>query len=47
MAGVAEGWTEQSELALEDLVVEVLEGELKGDETRQPLLPGGEPGSLW
>ncbi|MGO9334297.1 MAG: hypothetical protein ACLQCU_09685 [Acidimicrobiales bacterium] len=46
MAGVAEGWTEQSELALEDLVIEVLEGELNGDETRQPLLPGANLGAF-
>ena len=46
MAGVAEGWTEQSELALEDLVVEVLAAELKGDDTRQPLLPGANLGAF-
>ncbi|MGA2803513.1 MAG: hypothetical protein ABSF89_03840 [Acidimicrobiales bacterium] len=46
MAGVAEGWTEQSELALEDLVVELLAAELKGDETRQPLLPGANLGAF-
>ncbi len=46
MAGVAEGWTEQSELALEDLVVEVLVAELNGDETRQPLLPGANLGAF-
>ena len=46
MAGVAEGWTEQSELALEDLGVEVLEGERKGVETRQPLLAGGNMGGF-
>ncbi len=46
MAGVAEGWTEQSELALEDLVVEVLVAELDGDETRQPLLPGANLGAF-
>ena len=46
MAGVAEGWTEQSELALEDLVVEVLVAELKGDDTRQPTLPGANLGAF-
>ena len=46
MAGVAEGWTEQSELALEDLVVEVLAAELKGDDTREPLLPGANLGAF-
>ncbi|MGD0439814.1 MAG: hypothetical protein ABSB52_04220 [Acidimicrobiales bacterium] len=46
MAGVAEGWTEQSELALEELVVEVLAAEVKGDETRQPVLPGANLGAF-
>ena len=46
MAGVAEGWTEQSELALEDLVVEVLVAELKGDDKRQPILPGANLGAF-
>jgi hypothetical protein len=46
MAGVTEGWSEQSELAVEDLVVEVLAAELNGDETRQPLLPGANLGAF-
>jgi len=46
MAGVAEGWTEQKELALEDLVEEVLVAELKGDEKRQPVLPGANLGAF-
>lgn len=45
MAGVAEGWTEQSELALEDLVVEVLVAERKGDDSRQAALPGANLGA--
>ena len=31
MAGVAEGWSAQSELDLEELVVEVLSAEMKAD----------------
>jgi hypothetical protein len=46
MAGVAEGWSEQKELALEDLVEEVLVAELKGDEKRQPVLPGANLGAF-
>jgi hypothetical protein len=46
MAGVAEGWTEQKDLALEDLVVEVLTEAQRGDETRQPMLPGANLGSF-
>jgi hypothetical protein len=44
MAGVAEGWTEQKELALEDLVAEVLSAELKGDQP--PVLPGANLGAF-
>lgn len=44
MAGVAEGWTEQRELALEDLVAEVLRAELKGDQA--PVLPGANLGAF-
>ncbi|MGD1011779.1 MAG: hypothetical protein ABR925_04495 [Acidimicrobiales bacterium] len=46
MAAFAEEWSEQRELALEDLVLEVLTTELKGDETRQPLLPGANLGAF-
>jgi hypothetical protein len=46
MAGVAEGWTEQRELALEDLVAEVLIAEQKSDGTRQPVLPGANLGAF-
>jgi hypothetical protein len=46
MAGFSEEWSEQRELALEDLVLEVLTAELKGDETRQPLLPGANLGAF-
>lgn len=46
MAGVAEGWTEQKELALEDLVAEVLIAEQHGDETHQPVLPGANLGAF-
>jgi hypothetical protein len=46
MAGVAEGWTEQKDLALEDLVAEVLIAEQKGDETRPPVLPGANLGAF-
>ncbi|HLN07169.1 MAG TPA: hypothetical protein VK217_12880 [Acidimicrobiales bacterium] len=46
MAGVAEGWTEQKELALEDLVAEVLTAEMKGDDARQPVLPGANLGAF-
>lgn len=46
MAGGAGGWTEQTELDLEQLVVEVLTAELKGDETRQAVLPGANLGAF-
>ena len=46
MAGVAEGWTEQSELALEDLVVEVLVAELDGDENASAAVAGRQSGSI-
>ena len=45
MAGVAEGWTEQRELALEDLVAEVLSAQRKGDKS-PPLLPGANLGAF-
>ncbi|MGD0942850.1 MAG: hypothetical protein ABR972_01025 [Acidimicrobiales bacterium] len=46
MAGVAEGWTEQSDLALEELVVEVLTAEMKGDAARHGVLPGANLGAF-
>jgi hypothetical protein len=46
MAGGAGGWTEQTELDLEQLVVEVLTAELKGDKTRQAVLPGANLGAF-
>ena len=46
MAGVAEGWTEQKELALEDLVAEVLSAEQKADDLHRPVLPGANLGAF-
>jgi hypothetical protein len=46
MAGVAEGWTEQSGLALEELVVEVLTAETKGAAAGRALLPGANLGAF-
>jgi anti-sigma-K factor RsiG len=46
MAGVAEGWTEQKELALEDLVAELLIAEQQSDGTHQPVLPGANLGAF-
>jgi len=46
MAGVAEGWTEQQELALEDLVAEVLSAEQKAGDTHRPVLPGANLGAF-
>jgi hypothetical protein len=46
IAGVTEGWTEQTELDLEDLVVELLASEMKDDPARQPLLPGANLGAF-
>jgi hypothetical protein len=47
MAGVSgEGWTEHSDLALEELVVEVLSAELKADAASQPVLPGANLGAF-
>ena len=46
MAGVAEGWTEQSELALEDLVIELLSAEMKDDPASHQVLPGANLGAF-
>lgn len=46
MAGVAEGWTEQSGLALEELVVEVLNAELKDSTAGEAVLPGANLGAF-
>lgn len=46
MAGVAEGWSEQSGLALEELIVEVLEAETKDEAGRRALLPGANLGAF-
>jgi hypothetical protein len=46
MAGGSEGWTEQSELDLEQLVGEVLSAEVKGDPTGKAVLPGANLGAF-
>ena len=46
MAGGSEGWTEQSELDLEQLVGEVLSAEVKGDPTSKAVLPGANLGAF-
>ena len=46
MAGGSEGWTEQSELDLEQLVGEVLAAEVKGDRTSKAVLPGANLGAF-
>jgi len=46
MAGVAEGWTEQKELALEDLVAEFLSAEQEEGDKSQPALPGANLGAF-
>ena len=46
IAGVSEGWSEQNELDLEELAVELLSAEMKDDPARQPLLPGANLGAF-
>ena len=46
MAGGAEGWTEQTELDLDQLGGEVLSAELKDDQTRKAVLPGANLGAF-
>ena len=46
MAGGSEGWTEQSELDLEQLVGEVLSAEVKGNPTSKAVLPGANLGAF-
>lgn len=46
MAAVAEGWSEQSGLALEELVVEVLEAENGDEAAHRELLPGANLGAF-
>ena len=46
MAGGSEGWTEQSELDLEQLVGEVLSAEVKGDLASKAVLPGANLGAF-
>lgn len=46
MAGVAEGWTEQSGLDLEELVVEVLTAETKDAAAGRSVLPGANLGAF-